>query len=84
MSGRYKWDFVESADRLHRWRTVRTNGDPHVSEAFVSLALAKSNALEQGFDADIDCWTVTNNGRTTHFRPGLMPINMPSGQSPPI
>ena len=84
MSSGYKWDFVESEDRLHRWRTVRTNGDPHVSEAFEGLELAKSDALEQGFDPDTDYWTVTNNGRTTHFRPGLVPINMPSGQSAPV
>jgi hypothetical protein len=79
----YRWDFVESPDMLHRWHSVRTDGATRVSDSFASLELAKADAIRLGFDPDTETWTVTAGGRTTHFRPGRIAVNLPSDEAPP-
>ena len=73
------WLFSRSsATRKWTWRS--TNELP--SEAFRSLDAATAHAIAHGFDPFVQYWTATNNGRTTHFRPGQKPVDLPSGEDP--
>ena len=82
MSSGDKWDFTESEDRLHKWCLVHTDGGKRTSGPFVTLEDAKADAIKQGFNPDTDRWTVTYNGRTTHFRPGRVAVNLPANETP--
>ena len=82
LSVQHRWDFIESSNRLHKWRNVGAAGETYASESFLSLELA-ADAIQRGFNPDTDYWTVTAGGRTTHFRPGRSAVNLPSGKAPP-
>ncbi len=69
-----RWQFVCETDWTWTWRAART-----VSARFVTHEAAMENATRCGFD-QLGCyWTVTINGRTTHYRPGKIPISLPNG-----
>ena len=51
------------------------------SEAgFEGLLAATTDAKAHGFDPLVHYWTATVDGRTTHFRPGLTPVNQESAK----
>ena len=69
-----RWQFVCEIDQVWTWRAVRT-----VSAPFVNPQAAMENAARCGFDP-LNCyWTLTTDGRTTHYRPGKTPIDLPTG-----
>jgi hypothetical protein len=77
---RPRWIFICSPARDWTWRSV----DAFAETRFPSLGDATENAATHGFDSFSQYWTATENGRTTHFRPGRTSINLPAGDEPPV
>ena len=71
------WHFILDTDRTWRWRALDS-----LSAPFATRADAMENATQWGFDPLGCYWTVTINGRTTHYRPGKPVINLPAGVLP--
>jgi xylulokinase len=75
---RSRWEFICSTDGTWKWRFGAGEEGP-----FSSLDAATANATSHGFDPFKQSWTSTVDGRTTHYRPGRTPVNLPSGVEPP-
>jgi hypothetical protein len=73
-----RWDFICS-DGTWKWRFGEGESGP-----FSNLDAAFSNATSHGFDPFSQRWTATVDGRTTHYRPGMTPVNLPEGVEPPM
>lgn len=71
------WRFTRETDRTWRWRALGT-----VSAPFVTCEAAMEDAAQCGFDPPSCYWTVTLSARTTHYRPGRIPINLPDTVQP--
>jgi hypothetical protein len=75
------WEFVLSDDGT--WRYCQVDGGIRCpSEIFSDFGSALAHATTEGFNPASEYWMVKSLGRTTHFRPGRNPINMPSGKEP--
>jgi hypothetical protein len=74
-----RWEFICAADKTWKWRFGAGESGP-----FASLDAATANACSHGFDPFTQSWTSTADGRTTHYRPGKPPVNLPSGVEPPF
>ena len=78
-----KWLFLRSeGDDTYTWRAANGNGGTHVSAPFAALPLAVANAVDHGLDLSRDYWIVETRGRAMHYRPGKLPVNLPSGDTP--
>ena len=74
-----RWEFTCSTDGTWKWRFGEGESGP-----FSSLDAATANATSHGFDPFSQRWTATMDGRTTHYRPGRTPVNLPPGVEPPM
>ena len=72
------WQFFHVQSKTWTWRSAKRS-----SEGFLSLLEATTDARKHGFDPTIHYWTAATGGRTTHYRPGKAPVNVPSSQDPP-
>ena len=72
-----KWLFTRSGGTW-TWRSANDSA----SKPFPNLDAATADAVTHGFNPLLDYWTATSNGRTTHYRPGKAPINLPYGHEP--
>jgi len=80
MGSSQKWLFVGSpSDGTYTWRSAHDGG---TSDPFSGLPTAVADAIDNGLNLTSDYWIVQMNGRTTHYRPGKMPINLPTGEEP--
>jgi len=79
-----EWEFVASEGDAWTWR--RFNADWSLSrtssQSFSSYGATTGDALEHGFSPTTCYWAVTFGGRTTHYRPGKIPITMMAGLTP--
>ena len=77
-----RWEFVGAEGETWTW--CRIDGSVQCSSAaFSDFAVALRDATINGFDPGRNYWLVMSKGRTTHFRPGKTPINLPSYEDPP-
>ena len=74
-----RWEFARITGRTWTWQFAKGA----TSRAFSSLDAATANANNHGFDRFTCSWTATLNGRTTHYRPGRMPLDLLDGMEPP-
>ena len=82
LTGIVRWEFIHGYGQWS-WRAVRAYSKISGSaSAFVSLDVAKAHATVIGFDPFSQYWTATNDGHTTHYRPGKTPVNLPCGETP--
>jgi hypothetical protein len=72
------WEFVCAANGTWTWRFGAGSSGP-----FQSLDAATANAASHGFDPFSQSWQATVDGRTTHYRPGKTPQNLPAGKDRP-
>src|SRR5262245_21734813 len=80
----HHWAFVAAPNHRWNWHLVLNDGNRDLkSPPFYSFAAATAHATIKGFDPCAHLWTATVNGRTTHYRPGRNPINLPAGEEPP-
>ena len=76
-----RWEFIGAGDQTWTW--CRVDGAIQcASAAFSDFGAALADATTQGFNPVGNYWLVKSQGRATHFRPGKMPVNLPSGMSP--
>ena len=73
-----QWAFICANDR---W-TYRS-ADGRVGGPFVSYGWASADAADHGFQPLSQYWTVTLDGRTTHYRPCRATLNLKAGEKPP-
>ena len=71
------WLFVCASNKEWTWRSAKG-----CSKAFSALVSAITDAEAHGFSPSTEYWAATENGRTTHYRPGRMPLILRSGQNP--
>ena len=57
-------------------------GDGEAANSFISLDQATADATKHGFDPFSHYWIARLNGRTTHYRPGKTPLNLPASEEP--
>lgn len=74
-----QWLFICARDGTWTWRSANSAA----SSPLPNLDAAVIDATAKGFDPFIHYWTTTTRGRTTHFRPGQTPVNLPSDEDPP-
>ena len=75
-----RWLFICSKGGLWTWRSA----DSFAVATFTDLDAATADATLHGFDPFTHYWTANSGGRTTHFRPGKDPLNLPSTEDPPL
>lgn len=72
------WLFICSKHEMWTWRSAYSAARID----FHSLDEATADATSYGFDPFVHYWTANRSGRTTHFRPGMAPINVSSEIEP--
>jgi hypothetical protein len=73
-----RWEFTCARAGACTWQS----GKGSVTGPFSTLEAATVNARTHGFDPFVHHWTDTEDGRTTHFRLGKMPVTLPAGVAP--
>jgi len=68
-----RWTFICSPEGIWSWRFGEGE-----SGLFSSFDDAAANATSHGFDPFSHSWTSAADGRTTHYRLGKTPVNLPS------
>ena len=76
-----QWEFLLAGDYTWTWRRV-AGSYAGTCAPFSDFGVAVSDAVTQGFVPERQYWLVKSNGRTTHFRPGYIPVNFPAGENP--
>ena len=77
-----RWEFTRAADHTWTWRRTASGVALSTSGVFPNYGATAADACNNGFRPQTDHWLVTSQGRTTHFRPGRAPINLPAGTEP--
>ena len=66
------WEFLCADDGTWTWRTVRTDGGIiSYSMPLASMQEVIVDAKNNGFNVDVDHWSVTAYGNTSTFEPKL-------------